>query len=265
MSRESDVRPEASKGRVKEYLTALALVVAAIMALGLWVIDGSTIGPRTIRCRRMITVDTPEGKRFGASVVESKISFPGGLTRAQGYAVLSKDQGEATVVDLGSRGLLFVTLANEERLRNAGVHGSDFGCFSPFPREKFRGKVSTNVSANEEYAAYLDELNKQKPKGDVPFKYLPMLVRFLDLHNPASVERVEPSDLASSFGDGVEFESMSIEITDVPVTENMTAALPWLASDDSRRLVPQTQRSRDNSEIRSVDLLTYNDLRRLPK
>jgi hypothetical protein len=60
-----------------------------------------------------LTVDTPEGKRSGSSVVEDKVYFTGGLTRAQGYGVLSRVQGEATVIDLGARGMLFVTLADE--------------------------------------------------------------------------------------------------------------------------------------------------------
>src|SRR5258705_11133632 len=76
---------------------------------------------------------------------------------------------------LGARGFLFATLADEERLTNAGAHGTSLGCEAPFPNERFRGKSGAGVSANDENAAYFDELNKQKPKGDAPFKYLPKL------------------------------------------------------------------------------------------
>jgi hypothetical protein len=207
-----------------------------------------------------LTVDTPEGMRSGSSVVEVTTYFPGGLTRAQGYAVTSRAQGEATVVDLGARGLLFATLADEEALTNAGSHGTSFGCYAPFPREKFSGNSGGGASANDEYAAYHDELNKQKPKGEVPFKYLPILVRFRDPHDPGSAERVNPSDLAASFGVGVKFDRMSIEITDAPVTKGIEAMLPWLASPNSQRLSPRPLARTGNP---AVELLMYNDFRRL--
>jgi hypothetical protein len=185
--------------RGKGCLGAFAVILAAVMALGWWVFDGSTTTSRTLRCHRMFTVDMPEGKRSGSSVVEVSVHFASGLTRAQGYGVLSKVQAEATVIDLGARGLLFATLADEDRLRSADTHGTGLGCETPFPRERFDGHADAGRSPNGEYAAYLDGLNKQKPRGDVPFKYLPMLVRFRDIHEPASVERVDPSDLAASF------------------------------------------------------------------
>jgi hypothetical protein len=235
-------------------------VLAAVAALGWWVFDGSTT--RSLHCRRTFTVDTPEGQRSGSSVVDDSIYFPGGLTRAQGYGVLSKAQGEATVIDLGARGLLFATLADEGRLLNAVAHGTSFGCQTPFPREKFHGKADAAASPNGEYAAYFDGLNAQKPKGDVPFKYLPMFVRFRDLHDPASVERVDPSDLAASFGAGVKFERMSIEITDTPASKTIEAVLPWLASPHSQRLSSRSLALTGNP---AVEFLDYSDFRRLPR
>jgi hypothetical protein len=249
-------------GGAKGYLTAFVLLLGAVLVLGWWVFDGSTTRPRTLHCRRTFTVDTPEGKHSGSSVVEDSVYFPGGLTRAQDYGVLSRVQGEATVVDLGARGLLFATLADEGRLINAVAHGTSLGCQTPFPREKFHGKADASVSPNGEYAAYFDGLNTQKPKGDVPFKYLPMFVRFRDLHDPASVERVDPSDLAASFGAGVKFERMSIEITNAPVSKGIEAVLPWLASPHSQRLSSRPLALTDNP---AVELLDYTDFRRLPQ
>jgi hypothetical protein len=249
---------------VKGCLTALALLVGAILFVGWYIFDGSTTWPRTLRCRRTLTVDTPEGQRSGSSVVEIKTYFPGGLTRAQGYGVIGKGQGEATVVDLGARGLLFATLASEKKLASAGGgYFSGAGCNAPFPREKFPGKFVPGQSANNEYTAYLDELNRQKPKGDVPFKYLPMLVRFRDPRDPASVERVDPSDLAASFGAGVKLDRMSIEITDAPLTKGIEAVLPWLGSRESQRLLPPPPGPLSGTPL--VSLITDNDFRRLPQ
>jgi len=57
---------------------------------------------------------------------------------------------------------------------------------------------------------------------------------------------------------------MSIEITDAPLTKGIEAVLPWLASHDSQRLIPRALALRDNSDS-TIDLLDYNDFRRLPQ
>lgn len=56
----------------------------------------------------------------------------------------------------------------------------------------------------------------------------PMLVTFSDLGDPASVERVDPDDLAASFGDGVRLKRVTVQMTDDPVTTGITTRLPWL-------------------------------------
>ncbi len=44
------------------------------------------------------------------------------------------------------------------------------------------------------------------------FAELPILVRFRDINDPTSVERVDPDNLAASFGPGVTLVNASIEI-----------------------------------------------------
>jgi hypothetical protein len=104
----------------------------------------------------------------------------------------------------------------------------------------------------------VDELNKQKPSGDMPFKYLPMFVRFRDLHDPATVEQVDPTDVAAGFGAGVKLERLRIEITDAAVTKNIEKVLPWLANRDSPRLSARPLAPSNNP---AVELLNYDDLR----
>jgi hypothetical protein len=81
-------------------------LAAVILALGWFVLDGSTTRPRVVRSRLTVVVETPEGERSGSSVTQVAISFPGGLTRAQGWAIWVDLVGEAAIVDLGPRGLL---------------------------------------------------------------------------------------------------------------------------------------------------------------
>ena len=57
-----------------------------------------------------------------------------------------------------------------------------------------------------------------------------MLLRFGDLADPKSVARVDPNDLAASFGPGVKLVRATIEITDDPVTTGIEKRLGWVAS-----------------------------------
>lgn len=123
------------------------------------------------------------------------------------------------------------------------------------------------MSTNDKYAAYLDELNRLKPEGDVPPSSLPALVRFRDPHDPTSVQLVDPLNLAASFGAGVMLERAFVEIIDDPVTNGIEARLPWLAlSKVSPPLfaLDPSKGLRSLSEVPLVEQLRYDDFRRLP-
>lgn len=257
--------------RAKSYLAglgALATILVAISAFSWWFLDGSTIRPRVLRSRLTLVVDTPEGERSGSSVTQNTISFPGGLAKAQGYAIWSRLIGDVVVVDLGQRGLLFTTFESKSGLARGGMDMYN-AAFSPFPREKFRGKTGIGEPATDEYAAYIDELNRLKPKSELSLKYLPVLVRFRDPNDPTSVELVDPSDLAASFGADVTLKSAFVEITDDPVTKGIEAKLPWLAiSKESPSLFPPPDPKlgpRTVAETPPVEDLQYNDFRRLAR
>jgi hypothetical protein len=246
----------------------LVVCAVALVALGSWVLDGSTTRPRILRSRLTLVVDTPEGERTGSSVTEATTSFPGGLTRAQGYAIQGKLVGEAAVVDLGTRGLLFATFESQRALARGGGSGGYNAALTPFPQEKFRGEHRTGMSTNDEYAAYLDEVNQRKPKGELPLKDIPVLVRFRDPKDPTSVELVDTLNLAASFGPGVTLKHAFVEITDDPITKGIEARLPWLASSTvspSLFAADLTKGRRTWSEIPLVEFLHYDDFRRLSR
>jgi hypothetical protein len=186
--------------------------------------DDIPLGPRTYRYRLTITVDTPEGERQGSGVIQVRIDFASGLLRAQGWAIWVTVRGEATVVDLGERGLLFALLFSDSS-RMSRIEPYTVG-EKPFSREKFRGKHYDGISSSEEYAAYLDELIRQKPKAELNRSDLPLLVRFRDLKDFTSVERVDPFNLAASFGSGVTLKRAFVEITDDPVTKTIKELIP---------------------------------------
>jgi hypothetical protein len=249
----------------KGCLIAFVLAVGTVLVLGWLVFDGSTTRPRTLRSRLTLVVETPEGERSGSSVTEETISFPGGLTKAQGYAIRSTLVGEVVVVDLGSRELLFATFETQQRLAQGGMDAYN-AALALFPQEAFRGNYREDMSYVDKYAAYLDEVNRRKPKGELPLKNLPVLVRFRDPNDPTSVELVDRLNLAASFGPGVTLKRAFIEITDDPITKGIEARLPWLASSNvSPSLFPPHHGLRSNSETPPVENLRYDDFRRLPR
>jgi hypothetical protein len=63
---------------------------------------------------------------------------------------------------------------------------------------------------------------------------LPLLVRFRDINDAKTVERVKPGDLGASFGPGVYLKRATVEITKDPVTTGIEKRLPWLESLRSR-------------------------------
>ena len=247
-------------------LLGFVVALAAITALlGWWVLDGSTTRPRVVRSRLTIVVETPEGERTGSSVTQLMSYFPGGLTRAQGWSLIHQLAGEVVVVDLGQRGVLFSTFERQSILVRSGGDAYNAG-LAPFPQDKFRGDYPLQASINQKYAAYLDDLNRLKPKSELSLEDVPALVRFGNLNDPTSVTLVNPRDLAASFGPGVTFKSATVEITDDPITHSIEARLPWLkTSSEAPTLFPQGTLPIYQKDTLPVQNLRFTDFRRLPR
>lgn len=237
-------------------------VVTVSLALGWLIFDGSTTRPRVIRSRLTIVVETPEGERSGSSVTQETISFPGGLTRAQGWGLTEQLVGEAVVVDLGQRGILFSTFERRSILSRGGGDAYSAG-LTPFSQEKLRSAPAAKI--NEQYSAYLDDLNRSKPKSELQLKDVPALVRFGDLNDPTSVELVDPLDLGTSFGPGVTFKGATVEITDDPITHGIESRLPWLRSSKVAEYLFPNPTHQLPPDARVVRHLSYDDFRRLPR
>ncbi|TWB02410.1 hypothetical protein [Bradyrhizobium stylosanthis] len=242
----------------------LFFVVALIWAFGWFVLDGSTTRSRVVRSRLTIVVETPEGERSGSSVTQQTISFPGGLSRAQGWGLTEQLVGEAVVVDLGQRGILFSTFERPSILSRMGGDAYNAG-LTPFLQEKFRGEHAANASINEQYAAYLDDLNRSKPKSALQLKDVPALVRFDNLNDPTSVALVNPLDLATSFGSGLTFKGATVEITDDPITHGIEDRLPWLRSSKVAEYLFPNPTHQPPPDARAVRHLSYDDFRKLPR
>ena len=198
-------------------MTRRTLMGFAAAAGGGLALAGCSSFNRTIRYRLTLDVETPEGLRTGSSVVEITMEYnDGALKGLTPYAVRPTIRGEAVAVALGSRGKMFCLLTGDgTRKASAST-----------PYHLVSLALESDPRTIWETSFY-DRLNRQKPKGDVPLDTLPMLVRFGDIADPKSVARVDPNNLAASFGPGVKLARATIEITDDPVTIGIEKRIPF--------------------------------------
>lgn len=172
------------------------------------------------RYRLTLVVETPEGMVTGSAVREVwAYSMPKILP--QQHAGADEVSGEAVVVDLGKRGVLFALLRSEGDV--------DYGTrivYRMFPYPP--GGALTRGGIR-----YYDTLDG---KAEVPFDKLPMLVRFREMNDPKTVEKVDPNDLEAIFGEGVRLVSATIEMTSDPVTRGVEERLTWLPQYYNKRL-----------------------------
>ena len=189
-----------------------------LLAVIVGVVGFAWLQQETIRYRVTVTVDTPDGVSTGSSVIEYKfkrqlIVLPEGSK----YSVHMR--GEAVAVDLPGNQTLFALL-KQDGTRDIGdligntlyPHGREHG-------EPQRKAGDPPVTMNR----YLVIGDRTLPESGYP-----LLVRFRDIKDPKSVEKVDPDNLAASFGKGVSLASISVEVTDDPVTMGIEKRLSWL-------------------------------------
>jgi hypothetical protein len=91
-----------------------------------------------------------------------------------------------------------------------------------FPFAKWGGAI-------DNYSTYLGRLEWSKPAADAPLEHLPMLARLRDPRDPATAERVDPTNLAATFGAGVRLVRVTAQITDDPLAPpTIENKLPWI-------------------------------------
>ncbi|WP_206742029.1 hypothetical protein [Erythrobacter longus] len=151
-----------------------------------------------------VEVMTSEGLRTGSAVREVRFS-----KRANG-GDYGQAVGEAVALDLPNGGTLFALLSGAD---GSSDHGG-----------QHVWHIMRQIDDD------LIELWPTAPKTSDPrIAYpAPMLVTFDDLSDPTSVKRVDPDDLAASFGEGVSLSRVTIEATDQPVTDRLADRLAKL-------------------------------------
>jgi hypothetical protein len=174
-----------------------------------------------VRYRVKLSVETPQGEKTGSSVWSFTLIQP---TLALGSPYDAKYAGEAVAVDLPGGQTLFALVKDQEMLpeRHFDDHNAGKG--------QDRMANLRNISSAREAEVTLpcktppenaDDNVRRQPEYDCP-----MLVTFKDITDPTSVVRVDPDDLAATFGKGYSLKAITVQITDAPVTTGIEKRLP---------------------------------------
>jgi hypothetical protein len=197
-----------------------ALVLACLTLTACSVFDDPT---PDYRYRLTVEVETPEGLRTGSSVleVEQRLVRPG--QSPANVDVRRRVRGEAVAVDLPGGQTLFALLRSDRDIEWASrvVHHA---------APRVEGETHLEVPDNIFLIEGVVELPREWPrKGPYdPWEGRPMFVTFGDINDPTSVMRVDPDDLAASFGEGVRLKRLTVEITEDEVTTGLDQRLTWL-------------------------------------
>ncbi len=177
-----------------EWLGVLVIVIVGIVALY------RTAYPSvTVRYRLTLNAEVDGVPKVGSGVIEVSYSKIPQILGASAEFTINV-QGEAVAVDLGSHGTLFALLKAGEDSRSS----AEWIVLRAFnmPGGAFPSPVEKGVK----------QVGQLSGKVDLPLKSLPLLVRFRDINDPMTVEKVDPFNLQTTFRSGVELKGASVEI-----------------------------------------------------
>ncbi|MBW7910911.1 MAG: hypothetical protein H3C49_06520 [Alphaproteobacteria bacterium] len=207
------------------YLLCLPLVFVLILSLGGCFFGGDTYASGSWRYKLTIAVETPEGLKTGSAVREVKATY---IKSPFPEAKASRSvEGEAVVVDLGQRGVVFglltgMRLGVDHASTVAGyVFGSGSGWLGPDTiREMSKKKTGPVVIEPKLYpklVTFGDPKDFRTVRNLMVLKECP--------RSPKGGVSLEPclekDSFEEVFGAGVRLHSVTIEMTDEPVTKDV--------------------------------------------
>ena len=196
----------------EKYKTPLLSVLAIVFAIAsLWFLQDRLFLSGKWRYRMTVTVETPEGIKTSSAVRELRVQKGLGLFPEMSPGV--ELEGEAVVIDLGHRGVLFSMIPRDY------LYGT---IFHLFPREG--GLTSGGIRYYNHFTNEKAILPRDKYPEFSPF------VTFKNLNDPKSVIGIDPDKIDKTFGEGVKIKEIYVQFTDQPITHEVKTKLPWLAN-----------------------------------
>jgi hypothetical protein len=195
----------------------IALVIPVVVVLGLVGAYSWRYPTYTIRYRLTVNAVAEGVPHSGSSIVEMRIVQWLSEVPPWKFQVT----GEATYVDLGDGRNLVAVLWYKPN-RTAGFY-YDLGG-APYYYLVFK---AFDVPVLVEHARDLIRLRGER---SLKQRDWPPFVTFRDVRDPSSVQSIDPKALSTTFGNDVRIDSVTVAITQEPVTRNLAQKLPWLAA-----------------------------------
>ena len=201
----------------------LGLFTAVVVVLAAYIAVFST----TIRYRLTLEAEVDGEPRTRSGVIE--VSYSKNNDPISSAEFSTSVRGEAVVLDLGPRGTLFALLKGGTDSGGAGIYRA--------PRFDFPGGAFPSPITSG-----LLQVQHLSGKREFPLTSLPLMVRFRDLNNPMTIEKLDPRDLEKSFRPATKLNRATLEIVSSglwpfnllgifgePITNSVEQRLPWLA------------------------------------
>jgi hypothetical protein len=206
---------------ISEVLCRAACVAALALTL-------AGCGPRpeaSFRYKLTISVETPEGMKTGSNVVELDY-----------FKSLSGDPhrtyGQALVLDLGASGTLVVMLTQGQRKawrmpawEEDDPKGIIFKKCGRDMRKVFDAVDMVRSIADCKAVYPLDPIYPRDPDPSEQ----PDILLLKNAKDPASAAVVDPYHSEVVLGPGVVIRSMTVQLTDEPLTHGVDDHLPWVS------------------------------------
>lgn len=213
------------------------------------------------RYKETVVVETPQGIRTGSAVIEVQMAYVnfGDHTNL----LPAHFKGEAVAVNLPNGKVLFALLSSPEHPDWAKTAFQFL-----IPPQDYDGDNS--LGKRPEYKQF--ELAMDLKGAQVLPRYrkangapgnesaYPTLVRFRNISDPTTVEKVDPDNLAAAFGKGYFLKNIIFEKTDKPVSAGIDNKLLWLVNHRGS-LAPSNREDplpkRQMSSITEADFWTF--------
>lgn len=228
----------------------VAVVVVALVAY-------HAVFSATVRYRLTLEAEVDGEPKTGSGVIE--VTYGKNNDPISSAAFTIDVRGEAVAFDLGPRTTLFALLRGDSDPRS----GPEYIVLRAF---NFPGGALPSPVTNG-----LSQVKRLSGKVDLPLTSLPLLVRFRDLDDPKSVEKVDPLDIGKSFGAGAKLVGATLEIvptgiwplswygiTGEPITRGLSSKLKWLPEYYDRHLDGERTET-ISSQLRLANSLASGD------
>ena len=225
-----------SSKAVKAGFKGALLGIAVLVINLLFMLTFGGLPSETYCYKLTLSVDTPDGVKTGSNVVELHyfhVDFP-----AEGE--MHDTRGQALYLDLGPGRRPLIALLTRIR-RNAEQMPECCRWLEDSP-SLVLAKFCLGGAGNLDWLEMATQFKERCRRPlSITTRQLPDLVTFADVNNPKSVMLVDPDDPAASLGPGVSWRSMTLEVTNEPLTIGIDQHLPWVRGYDQNMWIANLQ------------------------